>query len=269
MKPGISIKFEKLLLKILIGFKLNTLDNQESKIGASVLCYHSISKDGWEFSVNQWEFEKQIKYLLENKKILTLKEIINKNETKNGVAITFDDGYADVYEKAFPILKKFKIKAAVFIIGSENSQAARLDNKKKLLSIKQVRELKKEGWEIGFHSVTHANLLKVDQTRLDNEVRKGRKLLEEKLGFKLKYFAYPNGKYDSDVISAVKKAGFEAAFSADGGWMRKNRGLFRLNRIVINNYFSLQEFKAILTPPGLLINAFIEKGLRVKNLILK
>ena len=267
MNKQISIKLKQVVLKLLGCIQDNLLDNSNQESPPSILCYHSVSEADWQFSVDPLEFEKQIEFLSQTKKVISLEEIINQGEDENlnRVAITFDDGYEDIYKKAFPIFKKYGIKAAVFVMGDEELvDRAQLGNNKKLLSLGQIKKLKQAGWEIGFHSRTHSDLTKIDENLLKGEIIQGKQEVEEKLGFKVRYFAYPRGLYSKNIIKAVQKAGFEAGFTVDGGAVT-NKNPFKINRVVINKYMSFREYKALLSKPGLIFNAWLEKLIRIKD----
>lgn len=99
----------------------------------TILYYHRIgSVDPIHLSIPKNLFEKQILFLKKyNYNVITLSELFHLLKTnkfyKNPcVLITFDDGFRDIYTNAFPILKKYKVKANVFIITDfirENSFA--------------------------------------------------------------------------------------------------------------------------------------------------
>ena len=65
------------------------------------------------------DFEKQIVHLVKNYKVISLDEIVervkNKRSLRRCVAITFDDGFRDNYENAYPILRKYNVPAAIFL----------------------------------------------------------------------------------------------------------------------------------------------------------
>lgn len=87
-----------------------------------VIYYHHILKN-WGFDVYYKTFEREIKILKNNYKIITLDDICEyiltgKKPEKNSVAITFDDGYLSNYVYAYPILKKHKVKATIFPVSS-------------------------------------------------------------------------------------------------------------------------------------------------------
>ena len=84
-----------------------------------ILLYHGVTKSNSEGIENisgkhmeAMEFDKQMKWLSENKNVVTLKEIKN---TPDSVAITFDDAFKNVHDVALPILKKYDLPATFFI----------------------------------------------------------------------------------------------------------------------------------------------------------
>lgn len=86
-----------------------------------VLCYHRISNYFDDFNlmnVSIHNFEMHMKYIKEHYEIVSLEDLVKEcshDAKRNQVAITFDDGYRDVYRNAFPILEKYQIPATVFI----------------------------------------------------------------------------------------------------------------------------------------------------------
>ena len=92
-----------------------------------ILLYHGVTDSesyGIENSsgkhIKAEEFENQMKWLSQNKEVVPLKQI---NETKDSVAITFDDAFKNVHDVALPILKKYDLPATFFIttgfVGTE------------------------------------------------------------------------------------------------------------------------------------------------------
>ena len=89
-----------------------------------ILAYHSISKNRTDaLSVSASEFDRQLKWLKnKNYKIVSIEDAVKIKNQKSAV-ITFDDGYRDNYEIAFPILKKYGFNATIFLatdfVGTE------------------------------------------------------------------------------------------------------------------------------------------------------
>lgn len=84
-----------------------------------VLCllYHRVNpvKDRiYHLTVSPDNFEEQIRYLKEHVRILRFEEDW-KESGGDGVVLTFDDGYADNYEYALPILEKYHVPATIFV----------------------------------------------------------------------------------------------------------------------------------------------------------
>jgi len=182
-----------------------------------ILAYHRINpwykKDA--LTVSPEMFEKQIEYLLKKKwkfEILS-PQIFQK---KKWFSITFDDGFADNLWFALPVLKKFNISGVVFLtvgyIGTEkifpryNSY-----EKDRFLKWNEVRELVKEGIEIGSHSLTHPRLTQIPLKEVKREIEDSKKIIEDKTGKEVKYFCYPYGDFNKRIMEIVEKAGYELA----------------------------------------------------------
>ncbi len=251
-----------------INLVLRVIGKLKARKAPCILCYHSISNDKWNFSLAPKSFERQIRLLSQTRKIVSLKEILSTDGTSliDKIAITFDDGYQDIYKNALPILKKYAIPAAVFVIGdSKLVNRMQLGNNKKLLGDDQIKRLKKKGWEIGFHSKTHRNLNNLSEDNLKDEIIQGKKDLEKRLGFKINYFAYPNGFYSAKIINAVRKAGFKAAFTVDGGRVIKSDFPYKVDRVTVSKYIPLKNFVSLISDLGLIFNRFFTQALKVKD----
>lgn len=127
------------------------------------------------------------------------------------VMLTFDDGYRDFYTDAFPILKKYNIRAVNYVVSG-------FLNKPNNLTENQLKEIAKSGLvEIGAHTVNHLALKRISAPRLTKEVGLSRVQLEEEIGQPVTAFAYPYGSYDINAVQAVKQAGYRTAVSTVPG----------------------------------------------------
>lgn len=141
------------------------------------------------------------------------------------VVLTFDDGYRDFYTDVFPILKKYQIKAVVFIVPNF------LDRSNNL-TVWQLKEIAKSGLvEIGVHTMNHAYLSGLPLKRVKYEVEESKKYLEKVLGIKVVSFAYPYGAFDNNAVDVVKKAGFRSAVTTVSGIFVLDINRFFLYRI--------------------------------------
>ena len=146
---------------------------------------------------------------------------------RNGkrVVLTFDDAYESVYIHALPLLKAFGFTATVFVItryaGMWNAWDVNLGWLRfRHMSWNQIRELGRLGFEIGSHTVHHADLTKLNDARLTDELKRSKEDIEQNTGVPARVVSFPFGRYDQRVVQASREAGYEAAcgFLA---WKRK------------------------------------------------
>lgn len=212
-----------------------------------ILCYHSIANSGWRWATRVNDFETHIAYL--EKYIVPIEEL-TKDVPAKGFAISFDDGYADLYTNAFPILSKYMKTACVFVLGEPaRADRSELGNTNSFLTTAQIKKLHAAGWEIGYHTNTHCDLRTLSDLELDTEIGTSKKALEKQLGFTMRYFAYPRGLYSKRIIDAVKRAGFEAAFTIEGARVA-HEDTYMLSRLPLEGTFSFAQFQALISPIG-------------------
>ena len=135
--------------------------------------------------------------------------------------LTFDDGFADLAEHAFPILRCYGYGATVFVvtgrIGGFNDWDAPLGfPPTRLLDREQLLAWSRQGIEFGAHTRTHADLTRLSAHELDQEVGGSRKELEDILGQPARTFAYPFGHFNDTVVNRVREL-FDLAFSCIEG----------------------------------------------------
>lgn len=218
----------------------------------SILCYHSISDEKYPHAVNLETFSSQIEKISRFAKFVSLDEVVGVLEGKKKagpcVAITFDDGYQDLM-KALPILKKYSVPAAVFVMSEpEKVNADGIGNKLNLLTMDEIKYLHSQNIAIGAHSATHADFEKLDEKKLEREIVESKKVLEERLGFAVDYYAYPRGFYNEKIIETVKMAGFKAAFTIEAGGVNKKTDRLLIPRTTIMKNHILYEIPAVFSP---------------------
>jgi peptidoglycan/xylan/chitin deacetylase (PgdA/CDA1 family) len=133
------------------------------------------------------------------------------------ITMTFDDGFASVYEYAFPILRHYGITATVFLVTGYIGQYDDWDvNLGRIrfphLTWPQIEELLNAGWQIESHSMFHNDLSKIGKSRCHRELALSKKLIEARLNNKVKYLSYPFGNMDSNVIHAAIESGYTGGF---------------------------------------------------------
>jgi len=94
----------------------------------------------------------------------------------------------------------------------------------------QVREMAKNGITFGCHTCNHSMLTKLEHSEAYSEILNSKKLIEERLGKKVSYFAYPYGDFNKDIKGILKELGFRTAVSTINGLNSLNTDLFELKR---------------------------------------
>lgn len=216
-----------------------------------VLCYHQFSqkKSSTRISVPAETFERQMSYLVENGyKVITLNELYdfisyNRRPPKKSVVITIDDGWKTVKTIAAPIMKKYGIKATLFVytdlIKSKPGSSA--------LSWDEIKEMIEEGViEVHSHTVTHADLTTLSAEQMEKELRESRQIIENKLGIKPAYLAYPYGKFSEKTTDLLAKHNYQSAFTVIRGGNAFFYNKFALNRSMVFNSEKLDDFIKLL-----------------------
>ena len=126
-----------------------------------------------------------------------------------GVAITFDDGYADALEVAAPLLAARRLPFAVFVTRAHVESGA-----PRYLSPAALRDLATAGATIGSHGATHAPLTSCDDDALERELRGSREWLEALLGRAVRVLSYPHGAVDERVRAAAARAGYAVGYTS-------------------------------------------------------
>ncbi|MEG6584286.1 polysaccharide deacetylase family protein [Dendrosporobacter sp. 1207_IL3150] len=201
-----------------------------------ILLYHRVGYTSGHLSVSPERFANDLQ-LLRGKgyKAITLEQfqsfLLNKNTDlpEKPILITFDDGYLDNYEYAYPILKRYGMVASFFIITSMLWDKGRL-------SPEHIREMASGGMSFGSHTVSHRQLGKLTSDEISEELNSSRATLESILGSSVQTIAYPRGSYSLETIKEAKGSGYLAGFTTNQGTCSRRSTLFELNRIPVFDY---------------------------------
>lgn len=117
-------------------------------------------------------------------------------------SLTFDDGYASVYESALPLMETYGHKATVFLTVGQDGNVMEMSGRQ-MLNWEQIRELHRLGYEIGAHTLTHPDLRQLNDSQLIQEIVDPKTIIEDKLGDRVRTFAYPFGFYDARSLDLV------------------------------------------------------------------
>lgn len=223
-----------------------------------VLMYHMVREhiDGAKFNklrVKPEEFEKQVAWMkAEGFHFVTMHELQQNwgQHPKKTVAITFDDGYLDNLENAYPILEKYQAKATIYVVVDRHNRdwstykkahhnSGELAREPKL-NDEQVQYLADSGLvEIGSHTLTHANLDKRSDAECLVELRDSKNQLERLTQKSVTSFAYPFGIYSQRDVDIAKQVGYRNAVTTKEGIDVGAPDFMQLQRIKISGKDSL------------------------------
>ena len=223
-----------------------------------VLMYHMVREhiDGAKFNklrVQPIEFEKQVAWMkAEGFHFVTMQELQDNwgKHPEKTVAITFDDGYLDNLENAYPILEKYQAKATIYVVVDRHDRdwstykkahhnSGELAREPKL-NDEQVYFLAQSGIvEIGSHTLTHANLDKLSDAECLVELRDSKAQLEQLTKKPVTSFAYPFGIYTQRDVAIAKQVGYINAVTTKEGIDSDLPDFMQLQRIKISGKDSM------------------------------
>ena len=198
-----------------------------------VLNYHKVSDEFLSLAVAPADFDWQMRYLKEHGyHAITPDELYDAIEgtgmlPDKPVLITFDDGYQDNYDNAYPILRKYGLKGTVFVVTSF------LGTRKGYLTWDECREMEKNGMTVASHTVDHKSMTDLTNDQLRAELVESKKKAEAELGHEVKYMAYPTGAYNLHIAQLVREAGYKAAFTIKYGGVSRKSNIYALERVPI------------------------------------
>ena len=163
-----------------------------------------------------------------------------------GIAVTFDDGDADVFETALPILQKFGVPATVFVSSSLlDTEWVDHGLKRRMLTTSQLQSLAASPLiEIGSHAHVHAPMVLRSRADLLEDLSLSKQMLETIVGKPVRYLAYPHGSHNAEVMEVAKQVGFEAGFAC----METGGSRFALPRISVSRLDTVPRLRVKLFP---------------------
>jgi peptidoglycan/xylan/chitin deacetylase (PgdA/CDA1 family) len=226
-------------------------------LGPFILMYHSIANNSDDpFSVSVDAFCDQLSWLTDyGFEVISLTfllqsiQAMNYRALRKKVVITFDDGCRDFVTNALPVLRHHGAPATVFLVtGMLDGRTLwnEFGTDIPLLSEEEARYIKAQGISLGSHSATHAKLTILDQEALQRELRDSHDRLTD-LGESFYAFSYPWGQWSSQVVDAVKSAGYECAVAVGEQSRLSDGNAYYLPRITMRRDLDLKHFQSLLT----------------------
>lgn len=220
---------------------------------AVIVAFHRISdsESGQRLNCTPAVFEGLCRFFRKHFSVMPLSELLERIRQNQPLghmlSITFDDGYKDNFDVAAPILRRYGLPATFFVstklIGSATVPAWDEEDgfESEWMTWSDVRELREQGFEIGGHTMNHANLAELSEEEARREIGGCREMLAGELGENAKLFAYPFGGENhitSRARDIIASSGFECCLSCHGGTVSPGDDVFELRREPINTWVS-------------------------------
>ena len=170
-------------------------------------------------------FHQHLKYLKENGyRVITLNDLLGFLRYRHAipnksVIITIDDGYSSAYHIAYPVLKQYGFTATLFVytdyVGLSESS----------ITWDQLREMKANGFEVGSHTLSHADLTKkgINETdpayleRIKKELVVSKQIIDREMQQNTVFLAYPYGRHNETILHLSDQAGYKIGVTVERG----------------------------------------------------
>lgn len=223
-----------------------------------ILMYHSI-RDGaafrnayYETNTSPLAFAQQMKYLHDHGYYTPTWETVSNglasatsDRTGKPVVITFDDGYADFYREAFPVLQRYGFTATVFVVSGFLKPERVSFKRTECLNLSEVRELHSCGMTIGSHTVSHPELKRLSVGEVESELSGSKQALEDAVGAPITTFAYPyafpeaNRGFVRTLEGLLQECGYELGVTTILGTAKPQASRWFLPRLPVNTWDDL------------------------------
>jgi peptidoglycan/xylan/chitin deacetylase (PgdA/CDA1 family) len=204
--------------------------------------YHSIdhidpADDPYKMNVDPSLFKRQMEHLA---------------ALKNGYTVTFDDGFGSVYANAFPIVKRYGMKAVLFLttdyIDGKIALCAFFAGRAspRPLTWDEVKRMNADGVEIGSHTLTHRNMAALDADTARREASESRKRIMDMTGCETSTFSYPfgnRGSFNALTKAILAECGYARAYTNMMGMDDPAADPFTVKRIRVYSTDNMFRFR--------------------------
>jgi len=233
----------------------------------TILCYHAVHSE-WSspMSVDPSSFARQAHWLARRRSVLRTSDALSRlgptGRLPRGTAcLTFDDGFASVYDHAFPVLRDLGLTATVFLVVQTLTAEGRpvdwVDTPPAFplptLTLDQILEMQEAGIEFASHSYSHFDLTTLSPEECLDDLVRSKELLQDLLDRPVTMLAYPRGRHDEQVQRAAEAAGYDYALSLPESAERP--GPFAVPRVGVHRGNSLGTVRVKASRPYLALRS--------------
>lgn len=210
-----------------------------------ILMYHAIADvpttSLTDLFVRPAELEAQLQYIVNNGyQTITFEDLNNIGAFTKPIMLTFDDGYKDNFDILFPLLKKYNLKATIFVISDTVWS-------RNYISIENIAEMSASGYvSIQSHTKTHPMLTSLGWNSLVNELSESKAFIESITGKPVTALCYPSGSVNATVRAAVAEH-YSYAVLNTGGIFTCGSNTLMMNRVRIGRGLNIGTFASLIT----------------------
>lgn len=229
-------------------------DGTWRRIHVPILMYHYISPlpadaDAFrvDLTVEPPIFRAHMQYLADNGyttiSLYDLHRALNHGDAlpSNPVILTFDDGYTDHYEIAFPILREFGFVGTFFIITGRADSGNPMH-----LNWAQINEMAQAGMSMEGHTRTHLDLRNRDRDFLVFEIVGSLESLQAHTDQAARMFSYPAGRYDDDTLRIMNSSEVLRAVTTQIGAYHTTDNAMEVSRLRVHGNLSVAGLDQLL-----------------------
>ncbi len=223
-----------------------------------ILMYHSIAVATGPTSIAPEVFRAQMAAIAEaGVPVITLDDLLAARKGRAlppySVILTFDDGYQDFAEAAWPVMQPLGFRPMVYLptahIGRMDGWTVDPKAQRPIMGWPLIRSLAEQGVQFGSHSVSHRDLDSLDPEVLEAELIRSRSEIEKRLGRPVPHFAPPYG-----VANAATRRAIAAHYKTSVGTILNRAGvdddLFNLPRLEMFYFTDLARWRRQLAGRG-------------------
>jgi peptidoglycan/xylan/chitin deacetylase (PgdA/CDA1 family) len=210
-----------------------------------VLCYHRVGSGQREIDVPADVFRSQLEAVAAEPRPRALADALA--DPAGGVVLTFDDGFRDFYETVLPLLVEYGLPAVLYLatgfvdVGDPRSNVSSAD----ALTWRMLEAAVDTGLVVvGSHTHSHRDLSRVDPSVAEDEMKRSKELIEDRLGRPCRHFAFPWGRGSTGATAAARRLFDTAALDA-----------WRTNRRSTLDPYNVGRVPVFRTDTGLLFRA--------------
>jgi peptidoglycan/xylan/chitin deacetylase (PgdA/CDA1 family) len=233
-------------------------DGEVRTLSVPILMYHYLSvppadadRFRLDLSVTPDHFREQLAWLkAQGYETISLYQLLSALNTgspalpERPIILTFDDGYADNYQYAFPLLKEYGYTATFFILTDVTDRS-----EPGYLTWEMLREMSDAGMSIEVHGREHFDFSNRNHDWLVYHLLGPMQTIEANLGYTPRFIAYPLGSYDAQVIATAQELGYWGGITTHYGRQHSGGNPFEVQRLRVRGGWILDDFIKAMSMP--------------------